>query len=397
MQGEQVVYLHVGGHKTGTTFLQNVLWRNRGKLKRDRLLYPGSRQAAHVWANLDLRGATFKGYRAPQVRGAWQQLVEEVAAWDGPAVIDHEMFSLATPQQIARAMEDLSFAQVDVVFTARDMARQLPAAWQEWVKNGDTLTFSEFLCAVRQDGAQAHRLWSMHDVPAILAKWSSGLPPAQVHVVTVPPQGAEPGMLWRRFAQVLGIEPERYRTDVPATNTSLGAVEVTVIRRMNEQLGEMPWPRYGRLVKHHLAGALARRGGARIELPQDAFDWAIEQGHRMVGALTAAGYDVVGDLTELLPGERPTGVDPDEAPDADLAAAAITGLAAVVQRDAGASQRAEADLRRVRARLDQAERRLAQWERRSPGQLAKRAAVDLAREIEWLRALYHRYRALRRP
>lgn len=393
MQRQHVVYFHVGGHKTGTTFLQNVLWQNRAKLKGDGLLYPGTRKAAHMWANLDLRGAAFKGYRAPQVKGAWQRLVEEIAAWNGPAIIDHELFSLAAPPQIARALEDLSFAQVHVVFTARDMARQLPAAWQEWIKNGDALTFAQFLCEVREDNEHAKRLWAMHDVPTIVAKWSSGLPPEHVHVVTVPVPGSEPDILWHRFAEVLGIEPAGYRTDVGAANASLGAAEVAVMRRMNEQLGQVQWPRYSRLVKNQLTGALADRGGERIELPKDAFEWSVEQGQRIVQALTEARYDVVGDLTELVPSTRPTGVNPDEAPAEDQAAAAIAGLAAVVASEAGRDT--EAELRRLRARVDQAEQRLGQWERLTPGQLVKRAAVERGRRISWLRALHRRYRALR--
>lgn len=36
-----VIYLHIGAPKTGTTYLQNVLWRNRERLRTDGLLYPG--------------------------------------------------------------------------------------------------------------------------------------------------------------------------------------------------------------------------------------------------------------------------------------------------------------------------------------------------------------------
>jgi hypothetical protein len=113
----------------------------------------------------------------------------------------------------------------------------------------------------------------------------------------------------------------------------------------------------------------------------------------MVSGLTEAGYDVVGDLAELLPTERPTGSNPDEAPAEDQAAAAISGLAAVVVGDR--KQETAVDLQRLRARLARAERRLAQWERLTPAQLAKRAAVDRARQISWLRTLYRRYRTLR--
>ena len=42
-------------------------------------------------------------------------------------------------------MQDLSFAEVHVVCTARDLARQIPAVWQEDVKNRHVVTFADFV------------------------------------------------------------------------------------------------------------------------------------------------------------------------------------------------------------------------------------------------------------
>lgn len=374
--GERVVYFHVGGHKTGTTYLQNVLWHNRAALRRDGLLYPGRRQGAHIWANHDLRQASFKGYRAPQVAGAWRRIVDEIEAWDGAAVIDHEMFSLATPQHIERALNDLAFAEVRIVFTARDMARQIPAVWQEWVKNRATLSYAEFLTAIRGDTAEAARLWALHDVPAILAKWSSPLGPAQVRLVTVPPPGADRGLLWERFAGVLGVEPARYATDIGAANSSLGAAEATVIRRLNAELADVAQPVYDRAVKFHLATRLSARPGNRIDLPADAYEWAVGRAHETVAAFRAAGYRVVGDLDELIPAARPTGSDPDAVPVEEQAAAAIAGMAALVRWRRPAS----GELRRLRARVAELERSAGSPARDTPGPADGRGLLRAARD-----------------
>lgn len=391
------MYLHVGGHKTGTTFLQNVLWRNRNELRSDGFLYPGAQRAAHVWACHDLRGAAFKGHRAPQVAGAWSRLIDEIREWDGPAIVDQEIFSMARPGHIARAMTDLSFAEVHIVFTARDLARQLPAAWQEWIKNRDTLSFAEFLAAVREDSPEAKRLRSLHDVPAILAKWSAGLPSSRVHLITVPPPGAAPGVLWQRFAHVLRLDPDRYSTDIPGTNTSLGAAGAAVVRRLNIVLPDVDWPRYDRLVKSRLSSELARRGGARIELPEDAFAWAVQESKSAVQALATAGYDVVGDLDELIPAVRPTGADPDHIPADQQADAAIAGIAVLVRAPEPAGHaELELELRRVRQRLDRAERKLAERDALEPRERIKRTVVELAGQVTWLAKLHRVYRRLRR-
>jgi hypothetical protein len=325
-----VVFFHIGGHKTGTTFLQHVLWHNRAQLRRDGTLYPGRDEASHIWANFDLREVSYHNYRAPQVKGAWERLVREIRRWHGPAIISQEMFSSARPAHIRRALRDLDFADVHVVFTVRDMARQLPSAWQEWVKNRSTITFAEFLAAVREPTAEARRFMNLHDVPAILERWSNEATADRVHLITVPPPGAHPRLLWERFAGTLDLELDRYNLDVLGTNPSLGAADAALLRRINLDLAEkLSWPDYNRLVKFGLAPAMAARPDVRIALPDEAFKWAVEWAGQAVEKLAGAGYRLVGDFDDLIPKAVPAGEDPDyvgaEA-QASAAAAAVTLL-----------------------------------------------------------------------
>lgn len=344
-----MVFFHIGGHKTGTTYLQGVLWRNRAALRRAGILYPGSHRAAHVWANLDLRGAGIRSQKSAQVSGAWPRLVDEIRQWNGPAIIDHELFSLTSPRQIARALRDLDFADVQVVFTARDMARQLPAAWQEWLKNRSTITFADFLNGVRKPhSAEEQRFMGMHDVPTILARWAGKASPDRVRLITVPPPGSDRTLLWVRFADVLGIDPDGYDLTAPQANTSLGAVEASVLRQLNEQIGDvLSAPDYDRLVKFGLARALAHRDGPGIALPDEAYEWAVAWAHRTVATLAAAGYPVIGDLAELVPRSRPTGLAPDSVDPEARVGAAIAALGIVVRRQAAS------DARRTRRRAIQ--------------------------------------------
>jgi hypothetical protein len=50
----------------------------------------------------------------------------------------------------------------------------------------------------------------------------------------------------------------------------------------------------------------------------------------MVEELRAAGYSVVGDLAELVPSVRPTGVNPDAVPADARADAALAGMVSLV-------------------------------------------------------------------
>lgn len=333
------VFLHIGAPKTGTTYLQGVLWANRVALRGNGMLYPGSSRGAHIMAALDLRRISFKGYVNPAVPGAWQRLVDEIRAVDGAAIIDHELLSGARAEQVEQALGTLDFAEVHIVYTARDMARQLPAAWQEWVRNRETETLAQWLRSVHapvlDDPTDPGRLfWRLHDMPAVLDRWTAQVPPERVHVITLPPPGSSPDVLWRRFAGVLGIDPDGYDTESGPARPSLAAPQTEVLRRLNLALGKtkFPWKPYDLFVKDYLSQQLSTHPGPPIALPKDDFDWAVEWSRQAVRQLAAAGYDIVGDLDELIPTGPRGGIDPDSVPADAQAQAAIDGMAALVRR-----------------------------------------------------------------
>lgn len=372
------VFLHVGAPKTGTTYLQQTLHRHRTALRRAGLLYPGSQQA-HFWASQDLRGVQFKGQPDRHVPGAWRRVVDEVRRWPARTLIDHETFAAARPAAIDRALRDLEFADVHVIFTARDLSRQLPAAWQERIKNGSSGRYGEFLAAVRDTrfgGARSERwFWTLQDAPEVLARWGRDLPPERLHLVTVPPRGSDPSLLWRRFAGVLGIDPDAYDSTPQEANPSLGAAEAAALRRFNAALvaADIPWPAYSSLFKQRVAAALAARGGTPIAVPEEHFGWVSEWSERAVERLRDAGYHVVGDLDELVPRMRPNGADPDTAPAEDEVEAAVAGMVSLAEI-AVSSRTAVAAIRR-------AER----------GPLTRRVE-DIVARVGWLRALRDAYR-----
>ena len=356
--GRPTVYLHIGAPKTGTTYLQQVVTQNRAALRRNGLLYPGGSTRAHFLASQDLRNWRFQGYEDPQMAGAWDRLVAEARKWPDRTLISHESFGSATKAHVDRALQDLSFADVHLVFTARDMARQLPAAWQERIRNRGTTTFGEFLAEIRREplSGPARRFWELHGIVRILAKWSRGVPPERVHIVTVPPSGSDPTQLWQRFASVLEIDPAAYATKVkPGANSSLGAAEVAVLRQLNETIADtdIPWPLYAEMFKRGLAPRLGTRKGERIALPQEAYDWAVEWSHTTIASLQKAGYDVAGDLNELIPTTRSTGLDPDSIPgdeQAEVAVAAMASLVKMLMRERSKRKPVAAASPRVRAR-----------------------------------------------
>ena len=355
----QRVFLHIGSPKTGTTYLQEVLWTNRDTLREAGVSYPGSRADAHFLATQDLRELVWHGHVDEAVPGAWDRIVTEVRTWPGTSVISHEMLASASPAAIKRALQSLAGLEVHVVLTTRDLARQVPAVWQEDVKNCGRLTFGEFTRSLRGlddsiDPFFARTFWGYQDLPVVLRNWAGEQPPERVHLITVP-RGAPHDELWTRFAATVGIDAARHPARVEVKNPSMGLVETGVVRRLNELLvGKLDWPAYQRFVKNVLAvDVLANRPGAvPLRLPAEDQDWVLQKSKEMVQSLRDSGYHVTGDLDDLLPATGgPEARHPDDVSDGEVLDAAIYAVAGLVHELEAQRERADEERARLVATL----------------------------------------------
>ena len=225
------VLLHVGTPKTGTSYLQDVLFRNRVKLLAHGITYPAERFDAHFLAALDLMKMPWGGLQAEAI-GAWDELAAAVRKAPGTAIISHEILGTASRLQVARALRSLDGGDTEIhlVFSARDLVRQIPAEWQENVKHRRTKTYGEFLEDLQdpeRSAEVAQWFWGVQEVPDVLDRWAESLPRERVHLVTVPRPGASPTLLWERFAGVFGIDPTAIRQWLPSTVRPSESVTVT--------------------------------------------------------------------------------------------------------------------------------------------------------------------------
>ncbi|SEG79522.1 hypothetical protein SAMN04489712_112229 [Thermomonospora echinospora] len=389
----QIVYLHLGTPKSGTTYLQNVMWRNRDRLREHGVLYPGDAAPAHYWATLDLQEAAYRGHVYPEVPGAWDRLVEEVREWGGTAVISHELLTRATPEQAKRALATLDFAEVHLVLTVRDLVRQIPAAWQETVKNKFRVGFGRFLKELQapedERGRHGQAFWLMQDLVDILRRWAGTVPDEHVHIITIPSGG--PGdLLWRRFAGLVGVDHEQITPPEVEANTSLGAVETALLRSLNRRVkDDLEWADYERVVKHDLVPQVlgGRPEPRRIALSGADLEWAVGRAGEMLAEIGGRSYDVIGGLDEVTPAPaRPAGQDvrhPDDVTTEELLEAALDATRGLVLKAAERERQVE-DLRR---RTHEAEH---EAERARQEAAAAHEAMRVAYERPVLRHLAHR-------
>jgi hypothetical protein len=328
------VYVHIGLPKTGTTAVQEMLWHNRGALATAGICYPSPIYAAHFLAAIDLQRGRYRDWLEPLAEGAWARLAEDVRSWPGTAVISCELLATASPEQVRRALASLDFAEVHVICTARDLARQIPSVWQENVKTGQATSFPDLLAALRtgEPAGTSGLFWDYQDVTRILRTWSVDLPPERVHVVTVPRDGSG---VWHRFTTVLGLDGLGVR-GLPRTgrdNPSLGSAEVELLRRLNLVL-DVEWPHYAAVVRDQLAAeVLAGRPGPRRRMVEVAdYPWVRKQAQQFVDEIREAEYRVVGDLAELLPLDEDFEAGYQEPSEGELLEVALDALARLVPR-----------------------------------------------------------------
>ncbi|GGD28031.1 hypothetical protein [Nocardioides daphniae] len=320
--GKRIV-LHVGAMKSGTSYLQTLLMDNKARLAEHGVVVPGARwgdQVAGVSHVLERQ----KVMRKPG-EDAWQSLVDEVQAHDGTSVISMEFLGPVGLPKIEKVRDSFDGMRVEAVITARDLGRNIPAMWQEFVKNGGTTSLERYVEKVREREEEGARFWREQSIGAMARRWSDVLGLDAVTVVTVPKPGVPGEELWKRFARTLEVDPGVV-VQPARSNESLGAASVEVVRRLNESLGDLDFGRYAPVVKHRLAKKTL--GPRRAEEPAIGFEvpgWLVPAADRMVANIDALGVAVIGDLAELRPLPTP-GVAPGAVPAEQQLAAATAGM-----------------------------------------------------------------------
>ena len=141
-------------------------------------------------------------------------------------------------------VDDLSPARVQVIFTARDLARTVPAAWQEFMQNREEWTWPEFLESVISDDASPTRQGrgSGHTGPRRAAReLDENLPLEDVHVVTCRTRVRARTCCGSACARCWAASYAHDRR-AAGSNSSLGMESAEMMRRLNRLAREDGFP-----------------------------------------------------------------------------------------------------------------------------------------------------------
>ena len=389
--GTRRVFLHIGAPKTGTTYLQGILWRNRQPLRNAGLHVVGDGRGDHYRAGNDIRGVEFNpDDPGPNWAGSWDLLADLAVRSEAPStIISDEHLAALSPEQVERAVESLAPREVHVIYTTRNLGRLLPSEYQEYVKHRSQLSYKDWVTRVfsSHNKGPGRWFWLVHDPVDVVRRWTSAVTPERFHLMTLPPTGSPKDELWIRFAGVVGVDPAAATDFEVAANDSLGMAEAEVLRRVNVALPEsFPRWHHSGIARDILATRILspRSRSGRPALPEPLAREVDEQTTRNIRGVTESGCDVVGDLRVLEVTESLTEGEA-EPTEAEVSDAAIDGIAGLL-----------VEMGRMRDDRRRSEHRLRRQMRETASLLKYRAKVaSLADRTAVGSALLNRYRARR--
>ncbi len=163
--------VHVGPHRTGSTFLQGALAQRRRELQQQDVVYPkvgteyGGAHHNIAWL---VAGRTIRGTTAEAVTAGLQLLTAERP---GRILLSSEEFSRLTAEDIPHIRDLFPGAHFKVVYVQRSGVRFAVSLWQNMVQHGSVVPLGR---ATREALAKQYR-YDPFDHARNQAKWRATL------------------------------------------------------------------------------------------------------------------------------------------------------------------------------------------------------------------------------
>jgi hypothetical protein len=202
--------LHVGAHKTGTTYLQSTFFDNRALLADHGIHYPdmGPNKAHHVlgapW--LDMEALEKAAKRQGGADAVWDAFLSTYSAVEGTVFLSSESFSRGGNNQvnIAELAQRLSgFEDIQVIYTLRDQAELAQSAWLQVSKTSRVLSVNHFVGEILTNHRRGG-IWYDHNLT--YDHLLQGFKPDQITLLDYSKLTANDGGIVGAFLDLLGCD-----------------------------------------------------------------------------------------------------------------------------------------------------------------------------------------------
>lgn len=253
------IVLHIGAHKTATSYLQGAFYRNRKLLEQHGLHYPhiGPNNAHHAlaaqWIRLNDIPDRFYGRRGPA--GLWDDLIAGYAHRPGTVFLSAENFTRVHPERVDMAglAERLSaFEEVRIVYTMRRQVDLVPSVWAQVSKASSMPSIWAYMRTVF-DERRANGVPVDHDL--VYQGLLAGFAPEQIHLLDYSRFRDHPDGTLGVFLDLLGCDLQAADLQPPSedeANISPDPLALFVAGIVNGNAGQPPAP----ALVAHLTGTL---------------------------------------------------------------------------------------------------------------------------------------------
>jgi hypothetical protein len=136
--------IHVGPHKTGTTYLQLRFDAARKRLCERGVIYPAELSASKMEPSHRRLFPDIRASNISYLRFVFEQSAHKDAEY---VLISAEDLNHLAPQEPGSLREAIDGGPATIIFYCRRWSELLPSLWQEKVKHGCDETFPEFFSA----------------------------------------------------------------------------------------------------------------------------------------------------------------------------------------------------------------------------------------------------------
>jgi hypothetical protein len=222
-------------------------------------------------------------------------------------IISSEFLSELSPENIQKLASSIGDKELQVIFTVRPVAKILPSAYQQEVKNGSKLTYDKWLARVLDPEKESRvrtRFWKRHSHHLEIAKWAKIVGVANISVIVA--DEAKPEFLTDSFFGLIGASTDSFReSKKDIVNRSMDLAEIELLRRINAKFDRnLGWDEYvvgirSTLVKTWTQSLPSDNSPGKLANPE-AFRQAIDQRVGEVAeGIRNLGVQVIGDVDSL--------------------------------------------------------------------------------------------------